>query len=253
MATPPLTIYDLLPDILSRLEEDLPAGYNSVTAPPNPQGAPDGPVFWRLKGEIYVQMVEAMFQAALLTGFVQKNDVPVTLTAGFTYYPLQNSNLNIGLPPGIIAPIRMRAPYQIRKTTQSALDLNRPTWQQEDATDQILAWFPLGVSYFGIYPQGLYDQTVLMDFIVCPVNQPRPYDGTQTVPFNVEFYDLLSQYAASMLRTKEGGAEAEEADVVFNAFASRMKELSMFQSRIDSLDYSPAFGGASRVNPKKVM
>jgi hypothetical protein len=247
-----LTLYDLLPDILGRLEEDLPVGYNSPSAPPNPAGAPDGPVFWHLKGEIYVQLVDAMFEANLLTGFVQVQDIPVTLAAGQTYFALQN-NLIIGIPDPAIAVLRMKAPYQIRKTSQAALDAMFPKWQQVDATDQIRAWFPLGMSYFGIYPQVAHQQTVIMDFIICPVNQPRPYDGTQTVPLPQQFYDLLTMYAAAMLRSKEGGAEAEEADTVFAAYTSRMKELSLFQNRIDSVDYTAAQGAALLANPRKTI
>lgn len=251
MATP-LILYDLLPDILSRLEEDLPAAYNNPPVPPNPGGAPDGPIFWSLKGEIYVQMVDALFEAALITGTVQLQDVMVTLQAGMTYYPLQN-NTAMGIPKGVVAALRMRAPYNIRKTTLKALDDYDPSWQQQVASSQVRGWFPLGTSQFGIYPQLAADTQVLMDFIYTPVNQPRPYDGTQVIPLQQEFNDLVTTYAAAMLRTKEGGAEAEEADVVYDAFITRMKSLSGFQNRLDSLDYSMAFGAASRVNPREVV
>lgn len=251
MATP-LTLYDLLPDILSRLEEDLPASYNSPPSPPNPDDAPAGPIFWHLRGEIYVQMVDALFESAMATGTVQLSSVTVTLAAGTTYFALQN-NVAIGIPKGVLGTLRMRAPYSIRKTSQKTLDDMIPTWQQQAASDQINAWFPLGLSHFGIYPQLRAESQVVMDFMYSPVNQVRPYDGTQVVPLQKEFDNLLTTYAASMLRTKEGGAEAEEADVVFQAFMAKMKELSIFQTRVDSLDYTPAFGVASRPNPREVV
>jgi hypothetical protein len=56
-----------------------------------------------------------------------------------------------------------------------------------------------------------------------------------------------------MLRSKEGGAEAEEADTVFAAYTSRMKELSLFQNRIDSVDYTAAQGAALLANPRKTI
>lgn len=251
MATP-LTLYDLLPDILGRLEEDLPPNYFSPPSPDNPAGAPDGPIFWNLRGEIYVQMVDALFEATVATGLVQLSNVLVTLAAGTTYFSIQN-NVAIGIPKGVIGALRMRAPYSIRKTSLKTLDDMVPTWQQETPGEQIRAWFPLGLSHIGIYPQLSADSQVVMDFMYSPVNQPRPYDGTQIVPLQKEFNNLLTTYAAAMLRTKEGGAEAEEADVVFQAFMSKMKELSVFQTRVDSLDYSPAFGVASRVNPRMVV
>jgi len=251
MATP-VTLYDLLPDVLSRIEEDLPPAFNSPPTPPNPDGAPDGPIFWNLMGEVYVQMVDAIFEAAMATGLVQLSNVQVTLAANTTYFALQN-NTSIGIPKGVIAAMRMRAPFSIRKTTLKALDDYQPAWQQTTPGSQIISWFPLGLSYFGIYPQQAADSQVVMDFIYSPINQTRPYDGTQVVPLQQEFNDILTQYAAAMLRSKEGGAEAEEADVVFQAFATRMKKLSAFQMRMDSLDYSPAFGAAARVNPREVV
>lgn len=239
-----MILSDLLPDTLGRIEEAMPTG--------NPTGAPNGPIFWSLKGEVYVQMVDALFEAALLTGVVQLTNVAVTLPANTTYFALQN-NTGIGIPKGVISCLKMRAPYSIRKTTLKALDEYDPTWQQQDAATQIKAWFPLGTSYFGIYPQFSVESIVTMDFLYSPINELRPYDGNETIPLQTEFADLCSQYAASMLRSKEGGAEAETAETVFMAFMSRMKQLSLFQTRLDSLVYSRAYGGQTRVNPREVV
>lgn len=230
----PVTISDLNDDVLGRIEESNP------------------PVFWDLSGEVYVQMVNAMFEAALVTGVVQANAVSVTLPVGETYFSLQN-NTAIGIPSGVVAVSRIRAPYQIRKTSLKALDDYDPAWQQYAASTQILSWFPLGTSHFGIVPQLSVETQVTMDFILSPVNESRPYTGTETIPFQDEFVDLVSQYAAALLRLKEGGAEAEESDVVFQAFLSRMKKLSIFQGRVDDLTYSSAFGaGGNLPNPRKI-
>lgn len=252
MATPPLTLYQLLPHVLSLIEEPLPANYNNFPNVPNPPGAPDGPVFWSLKGEVYVQMVDSMFEAALMTGVVQLSSVQVTLPAEQTYFSLQN-NTAIGIPKGVIAPLRLRAPWSVRKTSLSELDNYFPAWQQATPKERIQAWFPIGTSFFGIYPQFSVQSIVVMDFLVSPLSKARPYDGSEVVPFQQEFNDFLSQEAAATLRTKEGGAEADEAEQTFLAFMSRMKALSSFQARLDSLVYSKAFGGQSYVNPKKVM
>jgi len=244
-----MILSDLLPDILGRVEENV----------------ENGPIFWSLAGEVYVSMVDAMFEAALMSGVVQLPNVSVSLGAGSTYYSIQGppgfggggfGQMGFGtiVPQGIIAPLRMRAPSTIRKTTINALDTMIPGWQQADPSDQIIAWFPLGTSGIGIYPQLADDSTVVMDFLCSPVNETRPYTGAEVIPFQAEFADAFSQYGAAYLRAKEGGAEAEEADVVFQAFMSNMKSLSAFQTRIDSLVYSGAFGaGMSNPNPRKVV
>jgi len=247
-----MTLADLLEDCLNRIEEAQP---------------PDGPVFWNLVGEVYPMMVDALYEASLMTGVVQSSNVLVTLQPGITYFSLQQSSIgygiggygengyggSIGVPSGTIAMLRMRAPYAIRKTSLKALDDYNPAWQQAAPSTQMVAWFPLGVSGFGIYPQLTAETQVVCDFLTSPVNVPRPYTGSIPVPLQTEFTDLISMYAAAMLRSKEGGAEAEEADTVFQDFLGRVKALSLFQTRLDSLVYSSAYGGQSRVNPREVV
>ena len=255
-----MILSDLLPNVLGRCEENLP------TAPLFP-----GPTFWQLNAEVYQHMVDAMFEAALVTGVVQAGNVSVILAPNVTYFSLQ-TNLGgggygtggygqggygggavVGIPPGVIACLRMKAPWSIRKTTLNGLDNMIPGWQQAAPGNQIQAWFPLGVSYFGIYPQLATQATVTMDFLMSPVNQARPYSGGIGIPFQVEFTDLIPEYAGALLRTKEGGAEAEEAEVTYQAYLTTAKALSAFQTRLDSLVYSKAFGGQTQVNPRMVV
>ena len=230
-----MTLNDLLNDVLGRIEELTP---------------PNGPVFWSLTGEVYPQMVDAMFEAALITGVVQLSSIPVTLATATTYFTLQYGT---NAPKGILAPIRMRAPYPIRKATLKGLDNMIPTWQQAAPASQLIAWFPLGVSQFGIYPQLSAEAQVVMDFISSPVNEPRPYSGNEAIPFQTEFNDFLAQYAAAMLRSKEGGAEAEEADTVYKDYLAKMKQLSAFQGRLDSLVFTGAYGGRGQVNSRTAV
>lgn len=225
-----MTLSDLVPDVLGRIEENGPAD------------TPPGPVFWSLVGEVYPQMVDAMFEATLITGVVQRVAQAFTITADTTYFTL---------PKGTFAPLRMKAPYAIRKVSLKSLDDMFPKWQRSSPGTQIQAWFPLGVSRFGVYPQLTADATVIMDYIASPVNKARPYDGTEAIPFQGEFTDAFSQYAAAMLRAKEGGAEAEEGSVVYQEYLSRMKALSAFQGRLDSLVLSAAYGGRVQTNPRK--
>jgi hypothetical protein len=226
-----MVLSDLMPNTLGRIEENLP------TAPVFP-----GPTFWSLAGEVYPQMVDAEFEAALITGVVQIINVVIDLSPTTTYF--------FGMPKGALAPIRMKGPYPIRKASLKGLDDMLPNWQSDPRGSQVLCWFPLGVSGFGIYPQLTADVQVVMDFIASPVNQARPYTGAETVPFQSEFTDFLPQYAATMLRAKEGGAEAEEANVVYEEYLSNMKALSLFQGRLDSLVMTGAYGGRVQTNSR---
>ena len=92
-----------------------------------------------------------------------------------------------------------------------------------------------------------------MDFLVSPVNEYRPYTGAETIPFQNEFATAFPKYAAANLRMKEGGAEAEESETVYQAYMQDIKALSEFQGRLDNLVYSQAFGARSVVNRRKIV
>jgi hypothetical protein len=197
-------------------------------------------------------MVQAEFEAALISGMVQSTNVLVALAPNTTYFSIQN-NTAIGIPKGMLATLRMRAPYPIRKTTLKGLDAMFPSWQQATPGPQIIAWFPLGVSSFGIYPQLNASASVLMDFLQSPVNEYTPYTGNETIPFQAEFTDIMSKYAAAYLRAKEGGAEAEESAIVFEEYLAELKDLSLFRGRVDSLVFSASYGTQGGANPRKIV
>jgi hypothetical protein len=193
-----------------------------------------------------------MFEAALITGTVQAINLPVTLPANTTFISLQN-NTAIGIPAGVIAALRLRLPWPIRKTTLKGLSDVIPGWENAAPAYQLRAWFPLGVSQFGIYPQLAYSQIAVMDFIVAPTTAARPYTTAIGVPFQEEFVSAFSEYAAVMLRSKELGAEAEESTAVLNEYMAQMKALSIFQSRLDSLVLTNTYGARATVNRRETV
>lgn len=241
-----MTLNDLLPDVLGRLEENVEVG---------------APIFWQQTPEILPELVDAMFEAALLTGVVQAVNIPITLPAGTTYFALGpgtsfgggNYAAATGLPGGVVAALRMKAPWTIRKVSLKGLGDVVPNWENIPPATQIKAWFPLGISAFGIWPQFSVESIVVMDFIVSPVTQGRPYNTGITVPFQEEFTDAFSQYAAVMLRSKELGAEIEESETVMNDYLDKMKSLSMFQNRLDSLIFTQSLGSRAQVNKKEIL
>ena len=250
-----MTLADLLEDVLGRLEE-LPANNN---------GAPL-PIFWNQTYEVLPELVDAMFEAALITGVVQAVNIPVTLQANTTYFSLAAGQGygfggfgeggyggGSGIPGGAVATLRLKAPWPIRKVSLAALDGSNPKWQQALPGNKLRAWFPLGVSGFGIYPQMAIDTVVLMDFLVAPVNAPRPYTTDLPVPFQEEFTSAFPEYAATMLRTKELGAETEETETIFTAYLEKMRQLSVFQNRLDSLVFTQSFGANAGVNRRELV
>jgi hypothetical protein len=228
-----VTLSDLQSDVLSRLEENLP------TAPEFP-----GPTFWNMVGEVYPQIVYGMFEATLLTGTTQAVNQPFTITPNTNFF----TN-----PKGMIAALRLKAPYPIRKVTLKGLDDMTPNWEQATPGSQIVSWFPLGTSGFGIYPALSVEAIVIIDWIQSPVNAPRPYSAALGVPFAPQFTDGFSQYGAAACRAKEAGSEAEEAAVVYQEYLSAMKSLSLWQDRLDSLKLSGAYGGQVMTNPRSTV
>ncbi len=223
------TLAPLVDNLCDRLEEPIPAN--------------GGPVFWSETYEMLPALVDAMFQAAAITGAIQAVNVPVTLAANTTFFSLQN-NTSIGIPAGVFAALRLRAPYSIRKTTLKGLSDVIPGWQNFAAGTQLRSWFPLGISSFGIFPQLTSPITCLMDFLLAPVNVPRPYTSSITVPFLEEYVSAFPEYAAVTLRSKELGVELETAQTILNDFLGQMKQLSMWQSRLDSLVLTATYGAA---------
>lgn len=221
------TIANLASQVYQRLEED-----------------PANPIFWT-QYEVYTALVEAMNEAALLTGVVQTvQPTALTLPINTTY---------ITMPKGAIALLRMTGPFPIQKTEVFALDQMIPGWETVGGTtanppvQQILYWFPVGLTKFGIYPQLSVPQNVLITFLAYPVAETRPYSGAETVPFQQEFQDALQQYAGHILRTKEAGQEFEESQTIYQQFLDTMRSLNIFQARHDSLVFTQKVGAPVRV------
>jgi hypothetical protein len=250
-----VTLNDLLEDVLGRLEE----------LPGNNNGAPL-PIFWNQTYEILPELVDSMFEAALLTGVVQAVNIPVTLQPLTTYFSLAlgqgygfggfgegGYGGGSGIPAGAIATLRLKAPWPIRKVSLEALDGTEPNWQNALPGNKLRAWFPLGVSGFGIWPQMTDETVVLMDFLVSPVVAPRPYTTDIVVPFQEEFTSAFPEYAAAMLRMKELGAETEETETINAAYLEKMRRLSLYQNRLDSLVFTQSFGANAGVNRRMVV
>lgn len=205
---------------------------------------PAGPgIFWSYENEILPAVVEAMNEASLLTGVVQTvQTAPITV-------PINTNFLT--LPKNAIALIRVLAPAYLRKTSIFALDNLNRSWEADKGT-LLQAWFPMGVTKWGVYPQLTAEQQVMVTYLAYPVPAGPPYTGNETIPFQTEFHESLEQYAAHVLRLKEAGQDFEGSQGIYQDFLATMKTLDAFETRHDSLVFTKAVGASVRINPVEV-
>lgn len=199
--------------------------------------------FWNRTNEVLPAVMEAMNEAALLTGVVQTvQSTPITLPTGTNF---------VSLPTNAMALLRVNAPVYIPKTSVFALDNLNRTWENDTGT-QIKSWFPLGVTKFGIYPQLTVQQQITVVYLAYPVTVAPPYTGTEPVPFQDEFHESLEQYAAHVLRLKEAGTEFQASINIYQSFLETMRTLDAFETRHDALVWTRSAGMSVRVTPVEV-
>jgi hypothetical protein len=202
---------------------------------------PRGPgVFWSLAGEIYPTLVEAMREAALITGEPEVRQAALfTLTSGTTFFTL---------PANAICLLRLQAPNMVQKTSVWDLDRDNSSWESDQGTVPDY-WFPVGLTQFGIHPQLKSNIQANLTYIALPVPTGRPYTGAETVDFQQEFNEGFSDYSAHVLQLKEGGEEFVQSSKLYDRFLSRMTELSNFSYRKGSLRFTRSVGAPARVTP----
>lgn len=222
------TISDLEGTVISLLEEVNP------------------PIFWSLQDEIRVMLVESMFQAVLITGLPEVRSTNISLPD--VSVTIQD------MPAAVLALLRMEyAGKVIPKATVEMLDHIQSGWENEVDTSGAgpTHWFPFGLGKIGIYPKLANTPaalTVTGSYVPIPVTTARPYDGTEPVDFQLEFQDAFSQYAAGLLRIKEGGLEFQQGISLAQFYMDKMAELSKWGYRTDDLRFTLAVGSPSRVS-----
>lgn len=190
-------------------------------------------VFWSVKNEIRPLLVEACNEATLISGLPQiRASEPFTLTANTRLFTLPS-------PAFVLA--RMDGAGVIGKTSFWSLDQDHNTWEQETGPLP-KRWFPFGVGQFGIWPLLTASVTVYLTTINFPVSDSRPYSGTETIPFSLEFQEGIVNSAAAIARLKEGGKDMIEGLKFYEMFLTKMVELSKFGDRISKLRFTRSQG-----------
>lgn len=203
-------------------------------------------MFWQVAPELRPLIVEAMNIATLITGEPQFRASSVfTIPASTSFTP-------IALPAGALALLRMDSSgTTIDKTYVQDLDNFSPGW--EVVTGPVPQyWMPFGLGQFGVSPCLTAPAQVILSYVQFPVLTPRPYTGSEPIPFQQEYWDGLSDWAAGIARFKEGGQEFQEATAVLNRALGQFEQLSEFAYRRNSLRFSRGLGSTANIVETRV-
>ena len=102
---------------------------------------------------------------------------------------------------------------------------------------------------FCIHPAVSTSQTVNVTAIQYPMTDAWPYTGSETVPFEDNFFHLLEVYAAHYCRIKEMGGEFQESMKLFEEYMQGAKRMSQVQDLRDPLLFTSGYGGSQNINP----
>jgi hypothetical protein len=205
----------------------------------------DTGVFWNIQDELRPLIVEAMNAATLITGEPQKR---ATTLYNIPANPNPTGFTPLALPGDALAITRIDASGQsLDKYLVWDLDRHYPGWELQTAPS-VQAWFPFGLTKFGVWPQPTAGQQVRLSYIAFPAPYTRPYPMNATIPFQDEYLDGLSDWAAGIARLKEGGPDWEQAREVLNRFFAKMEELSRFVYRKNTLRFTRTFGAPAKIN-----
>ncbi len=227
MGTTPISV--LANNVQSRLEEV-----------PGSQGA-----WWSRQMEIYSAISEAMNDLLLLVGRPgQVVNFPFALTPNTPWQTI---------PKGIMCVTDIQgAGSALYKISLWDLDVLQTAWGsdwQQDVGPVALQWCPIGFNKFVVHPAPAYPQTVNIYAISYPIQQTWPYDGTSTVPFEDNYFQLIEEYAAFYCRIKELGTEFQEGMKLFEQYMAGARRMTQIQDLRDPLLFTMGYGGSQNVNP----
>lgn len=221
------TISDLELRVQSRLEE----------------ATDDTGVFWDMQNEIRTAIVEAMNLATIVTGDPQvRASTTYDVAASTVFTPL-------AMPSDALALLRVEGPggLPMHKAWIWDLDRHLPGWEVATG-DTPQFWFPFGLSQFGIYPCLTAPAKVVLSYVQMPVTTPPPYSGSETVPFQAEYFTGLEDYAEVVARFKEANPEFQQSFPVLNRSLAYLERMSSFAYRKGSLRFTRAGGSSSALN-----
>lgn len=222
------TISTLADKVQNRLEETVGSG-----------------AWWSRVYELYSALAEAENDLLLLVGRpTQVVTVPVTLTANTVWQTMPKGYLHITDIQGASGPL-----YRINLWD---LDYTQTYWGsdwEQDVADVVIEFAPIGFNLFVVHPAPAVPQVVQITAVQYPVTTTWPYDGTQTVPFEDNYFQIIEEYAAFYARIKELGSEFQEGLKLFDSYMQGAKRMTQIQDLRDPLLFTSGFGATQNVNP----
>jgi hypothetical protein len=216
------TLNDLALEVYDRIEENRSA-----------------PTFW-VPEEIYALLNEALNEAALITG-----EPEVRQISTFTLNP--NETI-FDVPTEAVALIRVQAPNWIEKTSVWELDRFVPGWESQTGSVP-KAWFPIGLTQFGIYPQLQQPVNAALTYVGLPITSGPSFTGGEFINYQQEFNEGFIDYAAHAAGLKQGGEEFIQSSKVYDRFLEKMMALSNFAWRKAQLRFTRTLGSPAALNP----
>lgn len=205
--------------------------------------ADDLGIFWNVANEIRPALVEAFNEATLITGEPQFR----AATSLFTIPP-STVFTPLALPADAVALLRVEGAGSLAVQKYSVWDLDRhfPGWELATGPNP-LAWIPFGLGQFGIYPNLTAPAEVILSYVQMPVPSAPPWDGTQVVPFQAEYFDGFKDAAQHYLQLKEGDPEFTQSFGPYNRFLASCERMSNFAWRKNSLRFTRSGGASSAI------
>ena len=208
-----------------------------------PVGSPG--FWWSRQFEIYSALIEAANDLMLLVGRpTQIVNFPFTLLPNTVWQTVPKGWLLITDIDGADGPLY--------KVNLYDLDYLQSSWGadwQQDVDDTAKRWCPIGFNMFVVHPAVSTPQVVNMAAIQYPTTDPWPYDGTETVPFEDNYFEALEIYAAAYARLKELGGEAQIGFQMLEQYLGIAKRMTAISDRRDPLIFTMGYGSAGRTNP----
>jgi hypothetical protein len=172
---------------------------------------PSAPRYWS-REEIRQLIWEGLVELNLLSGYLQD-----TLSLTLARHPVQPT-----LPH--IAVLHVRSGYRaLLKYSIDELDASHPNWESEKLPRTPARWAPLGLAYLVTHKRTTTaSQTVTVDVLRLPV---KPLEA-DVIPLDDEYVVAIAEYAASVARLKEGGAEQEAGVQMYQQFLALAGDLA---------------------------
>lgn len=169
------------------------------------------PRYWS-RAEILDLVWEGLLECTLMSGHLQAT-VNVTLTGN-----------TLQAAPNHVAILHVRiGNNSLQKYSVDELDASRPAWDSEPQKVDPTMWMPFGLTKMMTHPRTNVTGKVAA---VTVLQLPTVLAEGDTIPLEDEYVSALSDYAFSVARLKEGGAELRDAMTNYDGYLKLTGELT---------------------------